>query len=80
MPVSYLPSIASHVNATAQTRRRVNQIVSSVDTAQAGLTTVQNTLATGVSGTVILAKITGGGNNGSLTIESGIITQIVEPT
>lgn len=34
----------------------------------------------GVSGTVALAKLTGGGNNGSLTIANGVITKIVQPT
>lgn len=34
----------------------------------------------GASGTVTLAKLTGGGTNGSLTIVEGIITTIVAPT
>lgn len=36
--------------------------------------------ATGASGTVTLAKITGGGANGSLTVVNGLITAIVNPT
>lgn len=39
-----------------------------------------NPLAGGVSGTVTLAKITGGGANGSLTVANGLITAIVNPT
>jgi hypothetical protein len=34
----------------------------------------------GVSGTVTLAKLTGGGMNGSLTVQNGLITAIVNPT
>ena len=34
----------------------------------------------GVSGTVPLAKLTGGGMNGSLTVQNGLITAIVNPT
>lgn len=34
----------------------------------------------GVSGTAPLAKLTGGGSNGSLTIQNGVITKIVKPT
>lgn len=37
-------------------------------------------LAKGVSGAVTLAKITGGGTNGSLTFVSGIITAFTPPT
>ena len=34
----------------------------------------------GISGTVTLAKLTGGGTNGSLTYTNGIITAVVNPT
>ena len=37
-------------------------------------------LEEGASGTVTLAKITGGGANGSLTVVNGIITSITNPT
>lgn len=33
-----------------------------------------------ISGTVVLAKITGGGSNGSLTFTNGVITGVVDPT
>ena len=36
--------------------------------------------AAGVSGTIPLAKITGGGTDGSLTFVSGILTAFVAPT
>ena len=41
---------------------------------------IQSTLAPGASGTVTLAKITGGGANGSLTFAGGIITGFTPPT
>ena len=47
---------------------------------QMGQNALQAALAAGVSGTVTLAKITGGGANGSLTVVGGIITAIVNPT
>ena len=37
-------------------------------------------LSTGVSATVPLAKITGGGTDGSLTIVNGIVTAVTQPT
>jgi len=37
-------------------------------------------LSTGASATVPLAKITGGGTDGSLTIVNGLITSVVQPT
>lgn len=37
-------------------------------------------LAAGVSGTVTLAKITGGGTNGSITFVGGVVTGFVQPT
>ena len=39
-----------------------------------------NPLVGGVSGTVSLAKLTGGGSNGSLTVVNGLITNIMNPT
>lgn len=41
---------------------------------------ISRILSTGVSATVPLAKITGGGTNGSLTIKNGIITAVTQPT
>ncbi len=41
---------------------------------------VGGALAAGVSATVPLAKITGGGTDGSLTIVNGLITAVVQPT
>lgn len=37
-------------------------------------------LRNGYSGTVTLAKLTGGGSNGSLTFRSGILISVVLPT
>lgn len=42
--------------------------------------TFANPLSGGVSGTVSLAKLTGGGTNGSLTVANGLITNITNPT
>lgn len=41
---------------------------------------IKNLFSKGFSGTVVLAKITVGGTNGSLIIVSGIITTYVAPT
>jgi hypothetical protein len=41
---------------------------------------VGQTLNSGISVTVTLAKITGGGTDGSLTIVNGLITAVVQPT
>lgn len=46
----------------------------------AQLSPISQLLATGISGTVVLAKITGGGSNGSITFTKGIVTGIVNPT
>ena len=40
----------------------------------------QELLARGFTGTVTLAKLTGLGANGSLTVENGIITSYTAPT
>lgn len=39
-----------------------------------------NTLAPGVTATVPLAKITGGGTDGALEITDGVITSVTQPT
>ncbi len=44
------------------------------------LSQVQNSLAAGITGTAVLAKITGGGANGSLTFTKGLITAYTAPT
>lgn len=41
---------------------------------------ISRTLSSGASTTVPLAKITGGGADGSLTITNGIITAVTQPT
>jgi hypothetical protein len=46
----------------------------------ASIKTINTTLATGITGTVALAKLTGGGTNGSLTFTKGLITAFVAPT
>lgn len=40
----------------------------------------QTAIAAGVSGTITLAKLTGLGANGSITVQNGIITGFVNPT
>lgn len=42
--------------------------------------TILAKLAAGASGTITLAKLTGGGSNGSITVTGGIITAFVNPT
>lgn len=78
--VSHLPSIQPQNNATQQARRRINQTVDAVTQSSSDLVSVQGQLAPGISGTVTLAKLTTGGNNGSLTFIKGIITAYVQPT
>jgi hypothetical protein len=46
----------------------------------ASIAKIQATLATGVSGTVTLVKLTSGGANGSLTFTAGLITAFTAPT
>ena len=41
---------------------------------------LQGLLGSGVTGTVTLAKLTGGGTNGSLTFKNGILVSKVDPT
>ncbi len=44
------------------------------------IATVNGNLAAGYSGTISLAKLTGTGTNGSITVVNGIITSVVQPT
>lgn len=46
----------------------------------ASIKVINTTLSPGITGSVVLAKITGGGANGSLTFVKGIITAKVDPT
>lgn len=46
----------------------------------ADVTAIQAQLAAGVSGTITIPKLTGGGTNGSITVTGGIITAFVNPT
>lgn len=46
----------------------------------AAIKTINTTLAPGITGTVTLAKLTGGGTNGSITFVKGLITAVVTPT
>ena len=45
-----------------------------------GLMALQASSAAGYSGTVTLAKITGGRTDGSLTVVNGLITSVTAPT
>lgn len=45
-----------------------------------GLSNIQLQLQQAANGTVTLAKITGGGSNGSLTFVNGLITKFVAPS
>ena len=45
-----------------------------------GLTSIYLQMTQAASGTVVLAKITGGGSNGSLTFVNGLITAFVAPS
>ena len=46
----------------------------------ASIPAIKAQLAVGISGTITLAKLTGGGTNGSITVVKGIITAFVNPT
>ena len=41
---------------------------------------MQTLFASGYTGTVVTAKLTGGGTNGSLTFRNGVVVAQVEPT
>jgi hypothetical protein len=45
-----------------------------------GLAALQLWFGTGITATVTLAKLTGGGSNGSLTVTNGLITHYVAPS
>ena len=47
---------------------------------QSFFSSLADALSKGYTGTVTLAKITGGGANGSLTFTNGILTSVVDPT
>ncbi len=57
-----------------------NSLNTTVTSQGTSITAIQTTLATGVSGTVTLIKLTGPGSNGSITVTNGIVTGIVPPT
>lgn len=44
------------------------------------IATIQAALAAGVTGTIVIPKLTGGGANGSITVTKGIITAFANPT
>lgn len=46
----------------------------------ASISAIQAALAPGISATVALAKLTGGGTNGSMTFVAGILTAYTPPT
>ena len=45
-----------------------------------GLANLYLLMGQSFSGTVVLAKVTGGGSNGALTVVGGIITEVVAPS
>lgn len=47
---------------------------------QSFFSSLADALSNGFTGTVTLAKITGGGTDGSLTFTHGILTSVVQPT
>lgn len=64
----------------AHTLKGLTNLQINANTLQAAVAAIQAALAAGATGTVTLAKITGGGANGSLTVTKGIITAITNPT
>lgn len=94
MSVSYLPHVQPPNNNTAQVRRRVNDIVSTVTNQVGSISTnsgdlgnlnskvgsINSTLSGGVTGTIILAKLTTGGTTGSINVVGGVIKGFVNPT
>lgn len=59
---------------------RLTAVESEVDVLQSEVDVLQAASAAGYTGTVTLAKITGGGTDGSLTITNGLITAVTAPT
>lgn len=47
---------------------------------QLQLNSLLSSLSAGVSGTIALTKLTGGGSDGSITVVNGLITAFVNPT
>jgi hypothetical protein len=45
-----------------------------------GLTSLYLMMGQSFSGTIVLAKITGGGSNGSMTVVGGLITKVTAPS
>lgn len=41
---------------------------------------LKGTIGIGFTGTVTIAKLTGGGTNGTLTYTNGVVTHVVPPT
>lgn len=78
-----------HTNSPSESqfRRRFNELsdqvsqsIGSIADGTGDIGTLNAILAPGITGTVTLAKITGGGANGSLTFTKGIITAVTNPT
>ena len=70
-----------------QTLRRLSDTITlanglngEVNTNTLEIAAISATLATGGSGTFTLAKLTGGGTNGSITFVNGLFQSGVEPT
>lgn len=101
MSIAYLPHAQPPNNNTLQMRRRVTDVINTLNetvgsvsdntgslgalntgltNAEASITSINAILAPGVSGSITLAKLTGGGTNGSITVVKGIITAFVNPT
>jgi hypothetical protein len=50
------------------------------ETLNANFSSIQSSLPAGYNGTVVLAKLTTGGSNGSLTVANGLITAYTPPS
>lgn len=59
---------------------QTGQLGTRLDAVEGEVDTIQAAFAAGFTGSVVLAKITGGGANGSLTIVNGLITAVTAPT
>lgn len=70
----------AHAEANYSPQATASQFDLGGSQALKGLSNIQLQLQQAANGTVTLAKITGGGSNGSLTFVNGLITKFVAPS
>jgi hypothetical protein len=78
--VQVLPAMTGYNTLTPDQKAQVKDVFLSVLAAFLYTINIPGELATGISTTVTLAKLTGGGSNGSFTVVNGLITAYSAPT